>query len=413
MTVYRYTARPLAGGPASSGELSGETEADVRASLRRVGLQPLKIDRARRNASPQALRWGWLNTRLQAHLRARRRLQRADLFDSLATMLESGLPLVDAVRTLSTSARGRQRIMLRELLDSIQGGASFSESMALFPSWFDGAECAMSRAGEQSGELAIVLTALSDRHQRSGDLAGRIASALTYPAFVGLVGIGVTVFLSTTTLPQLVSILQQAGVSPPPLTAVVMSTGQFIASWWWVLILLVFCLPLGTAIAARALRERGMRIPLLHSWPPLVLRQALISHTMLTISEMLRCGVTLVDAIRATIPTLIGPGAADLTQRTLREAAERIEKGESVGEALDDPKWFDAEVRQLISVGEASGELDQTLSRLGTRLHRRAQRTIDRMTSLLEPIVIVALATLVGVVVLSAVLPLIRLQEVL
>jgi type IV pilus assembly protein PilC len=413
VTVYRYTARPIAGGPSSTGELSGETEAEVRASLRRIGLQPLRIDSARAKGSRSNSRWSWIGVRIDSHLRTRRRMQRADLFDSLATMLESGLPLVEAARTLVASSRGRQRIMLRELLDGLEGGRSFSDSMALFPAWFDTAECAMARAGEQSGELAMVLSSLSQRHQRSGDLAGRIASALTYPAIVGLVGVGVTVFLSTKTLPELVSILEQAGVSPPSLTAVVMAIGQFIARWWWVVLVGALAVPLGVGSAFRRANDRGIRPPLAGLWPPLVLRQALMAHALLTMAEMLRCGVTLVDAIRATGPTLSGPGAGELGQRTLALAADEIEKGHAVGAAFDDPKWFDAEVRQLIAVGDASGELDRALTRLGQRLHRRAQHAIDRLTALLEPVVIILLATLVGIVVLSAVLPLIRLQEVL
>jgi type II secretory pathway component PulF len=127
------------------------------------------------------------------------------------------------------------------------------------------------------------------------------------------------------------------------------------------------------------------------------------------LSELLRAGVPAVEALRVLAPSV---GVANLRAR-LDEAASRIERGEQLAEAMDDPHWFDAEFRRLLAVGESAGELDRMLSRIGERYERRARLLIDRLAALLEPAVILALAAVIGVVVIASVLPLLRLQEVL
>ena len=151
-------------------------------------------------------------------------------------------------------------------------------------------------------------------------------------------------------------------------------------------------------------------------WPvvltPKVARRASLAKALLGLSELLRAGVPAVEALRVLAPTAGSVVTARLGE-LLGSAAGRIERGESFAEALDDPRWFPDEVRRLIRVGEQSGELESVLDRLGHRYKRSAERLIDRLAALLEPAVILVLAFGVGIVVMAAVLPLTRLQNVL
>ena len=338
------------------------------------------------------------------------------MFDSLATMLDAGVPLVEAVSTVAGGTGGRSsssRRMLAELLESLRDGSALSEAMASHPSWFEPAEIAMVESGQVTGELAGVLHGLAQRQQRSGELTGKLAAALTYPAIVAVVGLGVVVFLSTKTLPDLTAILRDADVRIPALTAGVMAFGQsMVALGPWILVGVIGLLLAGLVLGGR-MRRKGIAAPAwAQSLAPRVLRQAAVAEAMLGLSEMIGAGVPVVEGLRVLAPTFVGVFRGELG-RLLTEAADGVERGESVSGSLPEGRWFDAELRRLIEIGESSGELPDVLERVATRQQRVAKRAIDRLASLLEPAVILALAFLVGLVVLSAVLPLVRLQEVL
>ncbi len=406
--LYRYKAISTTGGTASTGELSAETPADVRASLRRIGLQAIEI-RPVRSLKPGSIPFA---SSIERHLRSRRRSTKAELFDGLATMLEAGVPLEESLTTLAGS-RSRSRNLMTQMRESVRGGNTLSDSLKEASSWFDQAEVAMATSGEVSGELPTVLRSLAERHHRAGELSAKLAQTLVYPAIVLLIGLGVAVFLSTNTLPRLVGILAGAQVPPPRLTMLVMSGGRMVANWWWLTPALAVLVLVAATLMPRV--ASGRSIGLLRAMTarsPRVVRQAALAEALISLAELLRVGVPMTEALRVTAPTLRGPVAGALG-RLLTTAADRLERGEPISAALDDPRFFDAELIRLIAVGEQAGELDRLFTQAGERARRRARRSIDRLASLLEPAVILLLAAFVGVVVMAAVLPLIRLQEVL
>jgi len=403
MAVWRYKAVPIDGGAMRSGELAGDSAADVRAALRRARLQVVRISAIKTRSRTQ-----WLEP-IERHLRARRRERKADVFDSLATMLDSGLPLLESLDALVDSSRGRLRTMLVQVRESVRAGSSLSSALEAHAAWFDEVEVALVGAGQHGGDLGGVLRSLADRHARSGALTQRLIGALAYPALVACVGMGVVVFLSTRTLPDLVAILAGADVATPRLTAAVMWTGRSIADYG---VALVGAL-LATAVPAWiALRSKGNRWRWTKRLTPVVARRITGARLCAALAELLRAGVPLVEAIRVLAPTIGGLGASSL-RASLALAADRIERGDGFAEALDDSLWFDAEFTRLVSIGESAGELDTLLGRLAERYERRSRVLIDRLAALLEPAVILVLAVLVGLVVMAAVLPLLKLQEVI
>ncbi len=433
MTVYRYKAVPLQPSAEPSGPLAGELAAEspaaLRASLRRAGLQVIEAKPARRKAVvPDRARnvLAPFSRALQRHSRSRRVRAKAELYDSLATMLQAGLPIVDAVTTLLGGRTNRATgTMLIELREAMREGAALDEAMEHHPWWFEPAEVAMVSAARASGELPSVLETLAQRQERAGALAAKLASALTYPAGVSVVGIGVVIFLSVKTLPDLTSILIDAGVEPPRLTLAVMAIGQGLLRHG---VLLAAGAILAT-VGALVLLGRLGRAGLLPLWTrrivPGFVRRLALARAWSGVAELVRTGVPVVDALRLTSPTTPTPtsptsstpsAAADRDGSlgsALQQAATSIERGGSLSESLPDPVWFDDECRRLISIGESSGELPEILSKLAERSHRSAARSIDRLASLLEPAVILMLATLIGIVVMSAVLPILKLQEII
>ena len=402
MSLWRYKAIPAGGGAATSGEVAGDDAASVRATLRRAGLRVIDLRESRSSSVGSAPRT------LRAHLRRRRQARKAELYDGWATMLEAGMPLLDAVTTLRESATGRTRGMLAHIAESLRGGDSLADAMIQHTAWFDETECAMARAGQLSGELATVLRSMASRLERAGELGGKLAGALTYPAVVAAVGVGVLVFLSTQTLPDLLAILDGAGIDPPWLTRVVIAVGGGLATLWPILLGVIVLALIAGLFGARWLRSRGVAPP---AWTgrliPGLVRRVAVARAMLTLADLLRAGVPLVDALKATART------QRLLGSRLDAAASSIEGGTPLADALPDRRWFDAELIRLIEVAERAGELDAMLTRIGGRYERRASRLIDRLATLIEPAVILVLAALIGLVAMAAVLPLTKLQEVL
>jgi type II secretory pathway component PulF len=414
VTLWRYEAEPLAGKTAATkvrGELAGGSGAEVRAALRRAGMQVVALHPVREtNAVTTPLRTAW-----RRHLRQRRRGARAEFFDGLSTLLESGLPLLESLDALRATHGGRRSSfgsLLLRVREAVRGGESFAEALDASPDWFDAIEVALVRAAEEGGTLAPALRALAERHERSNELAQKIAGALAYPVLVGTLGVGVVAFLATRTLPELVRILTDAGVAAPPLTVRVMNLGQALVTFGPLVVAGV----VAVAIAAVILLPRVARSrvgPIVTSAldrnEPLLLRRMRVARIATGLAELLRAGVPLVAALRVLAPAI---GASHHAAR-LREVAHAIEHGAPLADAFAKDATFDATFVRLLDLGAATGELPTLLERLGARERRATTRLVDRLAAFVEPLAILTLAALVGLVALAAVLPFFRLQEVL
>ena len=420
MTVWRYTAVDLKGSDRvrRRGELAGDTAAEVRASLRRIGLQVIDLKPLRSSLLTTSFKFHLFTQLMEAfyqHLRKRRQLLRAELYDSLATMLESGVPLLESIETLARSANQNRgiRSMLLQVHQSLHSGdssGSISSALIEHPGWFDQVEAAMVQAAQHSGTLPEVLRTLSNRQQRASALMRRLTGALTYPFIVFLVGIGVVIFLSVKTLPTLAQILHEAQIAPPTLTKAVMSVGQVLVHYGLfigvgVIILFILLIILRGWIRNNSNMWGGV----VQRLQPRVLRRIAVAQVMAQLAELIRSGVPLVDALRVLAPVASSGGLRTF----LVTAAQRVEGGEDFADTLDQELYFDEEFRRLVIIGQTTGELDALLQRLSERYERQAHRLIDRLTTLLEPTVILLLAALVGLVVMATILPLLRIQEVL
>lgn len=411
MSSWRYKARDPNTLEIVSSVIQADTDTAARSALRKAGLRPIHIKPIQNTLTGHS----GLTRLTQRHLRSRRIHKKADLYDSMATLLDAGIPMAKTLRTMATSGSGRRQIstLTNTLADSIHSGTSLGDSMREHQAWFDDAEIAMINAGQQSGEMSAILHRLAERQSRSGELSSKITGALAYPMLVTVIGVGVTIFLSTKTLPELVGILIDADIDPPRLSMWVMAIGQ--EAWhygFWILLgFLVILIASGFGMGVLRKRSSGQMPKIIAKITPRVFLRIRTSEAMLSLSELLETGVTLVDALRVVAPTMRG-FLGSLLAGAFETAASQIEQGQPVSCIFEDSVWFSEEHRQLMTAGEAAGELSRTLDRIGNRDLRSARRLLDRFAAMIEPAAIVFLAVLVGTVVMAAVLPLIRLQEI-
>lgn len=411
MTTWRYQAVEPRTTEIRSNLIDADTSAAARAAIRRAGLKPIEIKEIRKRDASKGALGSWYRRRLRSH----RTSTKSDFYDSLSILIDAGVPIVVALQTLGRSrdGRGGVSVLAASLGDDLRAGSTLGQAMRIREDWFDGTETAIIDAGQRAGELTSSLRRLAEKQTRKGELATRLVGALAYPFLVCVVGVGVSLFLSVKTLPELVGILEDAQVEAPALTLWIMDLGQrLVQSGLWIMPItaMIGLLLFGVSrVLPDQTRRRLLRWFVICN--PRVFRKSKSAEAMISLAELLETGVTLVESVRVITPTLRGGIGLHLAV-SMSTAAEKIEQGEPVGCLFNDPLWFSEEHRQLLRVGEEAGELAEALGKLGELDRRAASRSLDRMTSMLEPASILLLAVFVGMVVMAAVLPLVQLQEI-
>ncbi|MBA3708094.1 MAG: type II secretion system F family protein [Planctomycetes bacterium] len=407
--TFRYRAIEAVTGRVRQGEQSGESAYAVRASLRRIGLQVEALDpvgvkqRVPTWAQPLVASW-------HARTRRTRKLVRADLFDALATLVNAGLPLEQAVGQLAMSqTRSRaERTMLRGLRDRLREGVPLSDACEESPSWFDALDVAMLRTGQQAGDLSGVLISLAEFHQQSGAIGQKLFVALAYPVVLLAFGLIAVVFLSIGPLPKLLALITQAHQPPPPLTVHLVWLGQTVAHWWPLILVGIVALIAGLAALVHRTPRTGFLGAIIHGNLIARARQrGQIAGLAFTLARLQRSGMPLLEAIEATAQT----ADAGALRQLLVDSAHAIRRGEDFSSVVGASPMMEPEFAQLLQLGERSGELTTMLERIAERYARTAHRTIERVATLLGPLAIVVLAMLIGIIALAAILPIVQLGD--
>ena len=405
---FRYRATERATGRSHSGEMTAESAYDVRAGLRRIGLEVDHLETLGGGAMPTW--WAPVTAAWEARQRRQRRLAKADLCDGIATLIQAGLPLEQAVTSLAASPTRNtdERFLLHRIRDQLREGRPLSAACAGIPGWFDRFDVALLEAGQQAGDLINTLLGLSQHHQRAGAIGQRLFVALAYPAVLLTAGIAALITVSFTTLPQLTALITQAKHQPPWLTMQVMGLGQGLVHWWP----LVLLIGIVTVLAGRRLVKQLVPTSRLGRWwfgNPLARAQSRIRVATLaeTLARLRKAGLPLTDALAVTAETITERALSEL----LTEAMGAVRRGEDLSAVMGRSHLLDPEFAQLLQLGERSGELTGMLERIAERYRRSADRTSERLAALLGPLAIVLLASLIGVLVIACALPLMQLGE--
>jgi type II secretory pathway component PulF len=278
--------------------------------------------------------------------------------------------------------------------------------MAAEPRCFDKLCIAMVDAGEASGNLDGVLERFTGFRERWLRLKGRIVGSLIYPAVVLTAGIGVSVFLMTVVTPGLLQALAETGRPLPASTRAVKWFSDALVKWWWAGPLALAAVVVGVRVllkhpSAMLAWHRGLlRLPVLGR----ILRCQEVTRICVVLSALLRSGVPFVGALR------IARGSTrNLVIRAGLDSCDRaIQAGCDIGEAVERSGAFPQTVVRVFAVGQSSGRMEDLLDRLAEDFDHRVQHDLQRLVALLEPVLIVLLASLVGVIAFATILPILE-----
>jgi len=404
MAVFQYAGIDSASGKSVKGYRDAENVRALRVVLRRDGIL---LTSAQEGGEKRARR---KDIDLLAPLRRISGGDVAVMTRQLATLVRAGIPLVDSITALTEQVEKEQMVrVLSSVRQGLKEGTSFSKSLSVHPKVFPPLYVNMVAAGEASGKLEVVLERLADFMESQARLKGKLMAALAYPIAMGLFAVGLISFLMVTVVPKLTSIFENLGQALPWYTRLLIFSSDAVSEFWWLILMLLggggywFLRWKKTTKGHLAWDTFQLNMPL---FGRLNLLAALARFTR-TLATLLASGVQLLQAME------IGKNVLENVklENVIAEAIGSIREGESIAEPLKRSGAFPPMVTHMIAVGERSGQLEDMLQNVSRAYEAEVETKIATVTSLLEPIMIVAMGGAVGFIVISIMMPLMQMNN--
>lgn len=380
-------------GETITGKLEANEQSGVSSRLRSMGLMVVEVKEVKQSSLFSGLKIG-----------SKVKLGELSLFSrQLAAMLNSGIPLTRSLHTLSKQVSNKSlSTALTEIAQSVEGGASLSESLKGYPNIFDSLYINMVSAGEAGGSLEHSLTRLSSQLQKAKELRDNIKSATFYPiivlAFAIIILFGMLFFL----VPIFVGFFPADVVLPLP-TRIIIAMSDLLITFWYIIIPVFILLFLGLRSYAKS--EKGKRrIDRLTYRMPIfgdLIQKTAVASFARTFSSMLSTGIPVVQALDAS-----GKASGNtMVMDAALVAGEKIQEGSTVSDPLNDSGVFPPMVIHMIAVGEETGDIPEMMDKVATFFEEEVATMTKGLTSLIEPIMLVVIGVLVGGMLVALYLP--------
>lgn len=335
-----------------------------------------------------------------------------DFTRGLAVMIKANVPLVKALDTsIDQTDNNRFKEILEKVRKNVKGGKSLADSLAKHKSIFDGLYIHLVEVGELAGILDEILFRLFGYMEKRYSLKQKVRMALVYPSIVVTVAIAAILFLLLFIVPTFAEMYSDFNAELPGPTQLVLSISQVISNYFLYIVIGLVALIFGIRTfiqrpGGRYFLDRiKLRIPFFGS----IFQKTLMTRFCQTLGTLLKSGVTLVDALN-----IIGKASGNMiiTEAT-QEMVRSVKKGGSLTESLQDFKVFPGMVVQMISVGEETSELDDTLLHIAELYDEEVDLAVESLTSIIEPVLIVVLGIVLGAIVIAMYLPIFELMNVI
>ena len=378
------------------GEVVAENEDDARRKLQRRGIKPLRISKVKATRKKSITQ------------------QDITVFTrQLATMMKAGLPLMQAFEIV---ARGHSNPAMTQLLmtvrSDVEQGSSMGKAFAKHPKYFDRFYCNLISAGEAGGVLEHLLDKLALYKEKTQAIKKKVKSALTYPIAVIVVAIALVLVMMMFVLPSFGKIYEGMGAELPWLTQQMMNLSDFFVQYGWAIILAL----VGGVVAFVKIHERSpavqkrvdarlLKMPIFGN----IVRKATIARWARTTASLFAAGVPLVEAL----DSVAGAAGNILYEEATREIRSKVNQGMSLTSGMQSTELFPNMVLQMASIGEESGSLDDMLNKAAEFYEDEVDNAVAQLSSLMEPIIMVVLGSIIGVILVAMYLPLFSMGDVL
>ncbi|NTV72240.1 MAG: type II secretion system F family protein [Azonexaceae bacterium] len=377
------------------GEMRAASDSVVQTTLRRQGITNAKVKKVRFNT-------GGKITEKDITLFTRQ----------LATMMKSGVPLLQSFdivgRGHSNPAVGK---LLLDIKSDVETGSSLSQAFRKFPLYFDALYCNLVAAGEQAGILDTLLDRLATYKEKILAIKGKIKSALFYPIAVLVVAFIITAVIMIFVIPAFKEVFQSFGADLPAPTLFVITLSDFFVAYWWAIFgvigggLYFFLESWKRSEKVQMSMDRLLlRMPIFGD----IVRKSVIARWTRTLATMFAAGVPLVESLES-----VGGAAGNHVYKVAtRQIQSEVSTGINLTTAMQNVNIFPNMVIQMVSIGEESGALDSMLSKVADFFEAEVDDAVDAMSSLMEPIIMVVLGTLIGGMVVAMYLPIFKIGAV-
>lgn len=412
MPVYAYKGVNQAGRP-TKGTITAEGPRAARAKMRTSGVFLTELVEADGDASSTtaaAVKPTGRGRSFELNLPTRiPALERAMATRQLATLVNAGVPLVEALSALvdQTEHRALKAVFAR-VRERVNEGSALADAL-VSTGRFDNLYVSMVRAGEASGALDAVLLRIADYSEDSVRLSNKVMSILTYPLFM-LVFAGVVVgVMATFVLPQITELLISQDLELPWYTKAVIGGSDLLRGYWWLMILMGIAAGFGYRAVGRTTRGRAaldrfwLRVPVIGR----VIRFLAIARFTRTLGSLLASSVNIVQALNIARHVANNTVFADASDM----ARDAILEGAALAKPLRASGQFPPLVTTMVEVGERSGTLESMLVKVADTYEEQVEASVTRLTSLLEPILILVMVGLVGVIIMAVLMPMLQLTE--
>ena len=407
MPVYSFEALTPEG-KTRKGVIEADSARAARGLLRGQTLVPLRVESIGADADQGAGAGGWGRGALKRRVFNATGL--AIWTRQLAGLVSSGLPLERALSSLSDEAeRESERHLVATLRAEVNGGSTFAKALAQHPREFSAIFVAVIGAGEQSGNLGLVLDRLADDLEEQQALKAKLVGAALYPAIVTLVAIVIVLFLVTYVVPQVAQVFIGSKRALPLLTRIMIGISDGVRSYGWILLIALVI----SAVGARwALAHAGFREKFDAAWLTLPIlgklaRSYNTARFASTLAMLSSAGVPILKALQAAAQTL----SNQAMRADALDALILVREGAPLASALAQKKRFPGLLAMFARLGEQTGQLPVMLARAARQLSAEVQRRAMQLATLLEPLLIVAMGVVVMLIVLAVLLPIIQLNQ--
>jgi type IV pilus assembly protein PilC len=387
-------------GKKTSGEMTAENPAMVKAYLRKQGISPIKVTK---KSAP--LFGGGKGKPVETKDIA--------LFSrQIAVMMKAGVPLVQSFEIIG---RGNEKPMVQDLLlgikADIEAGNTMADSLRKNPKYFDDLFCDLVDAGEQSGSLENMLDRIATYKEKTEALKSKIKKALSYPIAVVVIAVVVTAILLVKVVPQFKAVFEGFGADLPAFTQFVVGISEFMQESWYIfLFAIVGVIFFYKNLLLRSAKARDRQDHILLKFPVIgeLLHKAAVAKFARTLSTTFAAGVPLVEALESAA----GASGNALYRDAIHKIRDEVTTGMQMNLAMQTSGVFPNMVVQMVAIGEESGSIDAMLSKIADIYEQEVDDAVDGLSALIEPIIMSVLGVLVGGLIIAMYLPIFQLGKV-